>query len=356
MKLGRAGAVVLVAVLVLAWGCEEDATTPSNSSPEISALTPVSAYVQPGASVLFRTTASDPDGDPLTFEWTFSAGTPLTAQGDRVLWTAGNDSALVTVQVTADDGRGGQSGYGGSVTVAPSWSFPYTVPAEGTMDLDFSQLSGSRRGDGERGVCHLGSALLVTWANVVVLAYTGLPTLAFAAALNQAVAWTPPNTWLWAYTVGSGADSVTVELVAEVSQGIDIDWTMMVTGGPQNLDRFEIVTGTSQLPTTEGFWILYDPNAAVPGVSALEVNWSRAALDDRHLDYINVYEGTVNFADTLAYAVAGSTATVRYVDVSETTMTRVEWDVVTGTGKLHNAAGDSCCWGPAPTFADVVCP
>ena len=56
--------------------------------------------------VTFTATASDPDGDPLTFEWAISRGTPATATGQIVTATfPGQHSYPVTL--TVSDGRGG---------------------------------------------------------------------------------------------------------------------------------------------------------------------------------------------------------------------------------------------------------
>ncbi len=56
--------------------------------------------------VTYTATASDPDGDPLTFEWVISRGTPATATGQIVTATfPGEHSYPVTL--TVSDGRGG---------------------------------------------------------------------------------------------------------------------------------------------------------------------------------------------------------------------------------------------------------
>ncbi len=56
--------------------------------------------------VTFTATASDPDGDPLTFEWAITKGTPATATGQIVTATfPGEHSYPVTL--TVSDGRGG---------------------------------------------------------------------------------------------------------------------------------------------------------------------------------------------------------------------------------------------------------
>ena len=56
--------------------------------------------------VTFTATASDPDGDPLTFEWEFFRGTPATAEG-QVVTTTFPGAAPYRVTLTVSDGQGG---------------------------------------------------------------------------------------------------------------------------------------------------------------------------------------------------------------------------------------------------------
>jgi hypothetical protein len=80
--------------------------TPANRSPAISQLT-----VGPGSGLAFLTTfsgqatASDPDGDAVTYEWDLGDGT--TATGSSVNKTYGTSGGEVTVKLTVSDGKGG---------------------------------------------------------------------------------------------------------------------------------------------------------------------------------------------------------------------------------------------------------
>jgi len=54
-------------------------------------------------------TATDPDGDPVTYLWTAPAGTFNPPNAQNTIWTAPGQPGNVVVTVTASDGRGGMA-------------------------------------------------------------------------------------------------------------------------------------------------------------------------------------------------------------------------------------------------------
>ena len=84
------------------------APPPPNRSPTFSAngiCDP--SIVEPGQSSACTTTATDPDGDPVTYRWTAPQGTFSAPNGQNSNWTAPNQPGNVPVTVTAQDARGG---------------------------------------------------------------------------------------------------------------------------------------------------------------------------------------------------------------------------------------------------------
>ena len=76
-----------------------------NKPPVISDLLKSVAYVTPNGTVEFNCPASDPNGDPLTFDWTTTGGS-LDGTGSAVTWTAPASQGIfqINVKVTDDEG------------------------------------------------------------------------------------------------------------------------------------------------------------------------------------------------------------------------------------------------------------
>ena len=88
-----------------------------NSPPSITSVTPGSATVPPGGSTSVTCTATDPDGDTLTYSWQASLGT-ISGSGSSVTWDAPMTEGIYSIQCDVEDGRGGNDHQSTSVEVA----------------------------------------------------------------------------------------------------------------------------------------------------------------------------------------------------------------------------------------------
>ena len=82
---------------------------PPNKPPTVACEVEKSTLI-PGETVRCRARASDPDGDPLSYEWSASAGR-VTGSGSEVTFDSAGvrGGSTVTVTVRVSDGRGGRA-------------------------------------------------------------------------------------------------------------------------------------------------------------------------------------------------------------------------------------------------------
>jgi outer membrane protein OmpA-like peptidoglycan-associated protein len=87
---------------------------PENRPPTVRAACDP-CTVEVGRTATITADAQDPDGDPLTYQWTGSAGTITSPTSRQSPWTAPNQEGPVNFTVTVNDGRGGTAR--GTVTI-----------------------------------------------------------------------------------------------------------------------------------------------------------------------------------------------------------------------------------------------
>jgi len=86
-------------------------TARTNNAPTIASLTADTDWTLPSGSLQLTCTASDPDEDELTYEWTATAGS-ISGTGAAVSWTAPLQIGIYSVTVVVTDD------YGSSATVS----------------------------------------------------------------------------------------------------------------------------------------------------------------------------------------------------------------------------------------------
>ncbi|MDA0173823.1 ThuA domain-containing protein [Solirubrobacter taibaiensis] len=104
----------------------------ANQNPTVVASRTPTGDVSTGTSVAFSATASDPDGDPITYAWDFGDGANATSAAPAHAFTAPGTYA---VKVTVSDGKGGTATATLSVVVTQA-NRPPTVTAARTPTGD----------------------------------------------------------------------------------------------------------------------------------------------------------------------------------------------------------------------------
>ena len=95
--------IVAATVLFLAPSC----TTPANRRPIITSLEAEAEWTAPLSSLQMTCTASDPDGDELSYEWTTTGGR-ISGTGHEVIWAAPEEAGMYDITVVVDDGHDGE--------------------------------------------------------------------------------------------------------------------------------------------------------------------------------------------------------------------------------------------------------
>jgi hypothetical protein len=78
----------------------------TTQAPVVSSVIAEPAELQPDETATITCTASDPEGDPLNYNWSASGGT-LTGSGETVTWHAPTVTGEFVITVNVDDGKGG---------------------------------------------------------------------------------------------------------------------------------------------------------------------------------------------------------------------------------------------------------
>jgi len=102
---GVAGLIILIVATLLISSC----CLLSNQAPAISSLTTNEEWVESADICQVECTASDPDGDELSYSWSTADGGNISGEGSTVTWTAPEAPGIYTITVEVTDGRGGEA-------------------------------------------------------------------------------------------------------------------------------------------------------------------------------------------------------------------------------------------------------
>ena len=103
-----------------ATGCDETASL-QNEPPGVPQIRYAPAIVETGDTVYFSASATDPDDDPITYEWSANGGSFDIMVGAAVAWISPNINFIgeYEISVTARDDRGAGAESSADVTVVP---------------------------------------------------------------------------------------------------------------------------------------------------------------------------------------------------------------------------------------------
>ena len=96
--------IILITLLIVS-SLTGACATSINWSPKISSLKADKMYVYPRQSVELECTASDPDGDTITYGWSCTDG-EFTGTGPTITWKAPNAYGTFHIMVIVEDDKG----------------------------------------------------------------------------------------------------------------------------------------------------------------------------------------------------------------------------------------------------------
>jgi len=106
----------------------------------VTAVTVSPTSVQAGGSAGVTVTASDSDGDALTYAYVPNGGS-ITGTGAAVTWNAPSQGGNYSVSVTVTDGNGGSATGSGALTVAEALTgISGTIAAPGGVQVDLRNM------------------------------------------------------------------------------------------------------------------------------------------------------------------------------------------------------------------------
>lgn len=182
-------------------------------------------------------------------------------------------------------------------TTQPAETAP-TVPPQSSMVINFNQFPDSsnlQKTEFSRSNWGYAALNVTVWNSVLTLTLA-VPVAAFLESFNHQPVLQPDGSWLWAYDVNVSGIVYHAKLYGSTEQD-GIHWRMLLSKDGAYTD-FEWFTGLSNLPATEGSWMLNkEPNDPS---EFLSIVWHRNAQDSTgDIKYTNVQtQGYIFYSKT----------------------------------------------------------
>lgn len=255
---------------------QQTAPTPfANTAPLISALTASGTQVHPLGTATLSVTASDADGDTLTYAWTATGGTFTGGTTAAPTWTAPATPGSYTLTVTVSDGNGGQNALSLVMAVQSSstgnaamsltfntWPVVTQVAATpGEVNVSQSTTLSITASDPD------GDTLTYAWSD-------GACGGSFSSATSATPTWTAP-----ASAPAGGACTLTAT-VSDSNGGSTTGAITIKVGAPTSAPNAEpVIQSTMQSDTyaAAGTTITFRVVAHDPEGTALTITWTAGA-------------------------------------------------------------------------------
>jgi hypothetical protein len=231
------------------------------------------------------------------------------------------------------------------------------LPPQDSMELpDFQNAASTALVSADQGTtANVTQAAASVGLVSVALFFALLPARVLFAGVVSERAKRDGDHWVWSHTFPlAGWEG---EMRGRLEDTLTLE--MKVTGIRDNTNHIQDFTWyTGDHGTNDGQWVLFHPDKTGP---IIEIDWARASATDKDLAFTNVDAGADQEGDSLAYALKGDLASMvihdELDDAGGTSEFTVEWNVVSGAGKITRVSGDTACWETiANGQVDMACP
>ena len=272
-------------------------------------------------------------------------------------------------------------------TTEPDTEKPPEIPPASTFIIDFNdflspKLSSTSLGGTERSLQYIAftpqisdlfadnlytpdeqknwgfAALNVGFWNTVLFVGLVVPVAAFIESFDHSPEQQPDYTWIWSYDVPVDDQLYTAELHGKfIDNGVR--WEMYISKEGE-YGNFQWYYGESNLPATEGFWIL-KKNPSDP-TELLRIDWHRDITDGSNdIEYTNIVPGGPENGGYIFYEATTESPYDRSYEIynkGKDNTTNIEWNSSTMEGRVkdsrHFGNSDWHCWDF--DHQDIECP
>jgi hypothetical protein len=193
--------------------------------------------------------------------------------------------------------------------------------------------------------------------SVVVIVGLAIPVAAFVESFDHTPEQQPDYTWVWSYDVTVKDITYTAELHGKyIDNGVR--WDMYISK-ENEYTGFLWYYGESDLPATEGFWILKN-NPSDP-TDLIRIDWKRDLAEGTHdIKYTNIVPGGPENGGYIFHGITAEEPYDRFYEIfnkGKDNYTYIEWNNTTKEGRVkdtrHFNDSEWHCWDSE--YIDVEC-
>ena len=192
------------------------------------------------------------------------------------------------------------------------------------------------------------AALKVGFWSVIIIAGMVIPVAAFVESFKHTPEQQPDYTWVWSYEVEVDGVLHNAELHGKyIDSGVR--WDMFISKQNEYSD-FLWYYGESDLPATEGFWVL--KKSPSDATDLLRIDWRRDLAEGSHdIKYTNIIPNGPENGGYIFHGVTNDDTYDRFYEIynkGEDNYTYIEWNYTAKDGRVkdsrHFNDNDWHCW------------